>query len=152
MLHFHNFKTFSISVWSLRQKLLPGAAGWERDRMLFFFLFCCTWDPASVSLSWNEYRQSRDSNRANSAFTEVWVLRYANPVSNNYRLFRNGNQIRSKCAGASRHAPPSHTFVSVTLFFSLDTHNTLPGTRPTHQGTSDIIFVYFKIHISMIFL
>ena len=92
------------------------------------------------------------TNRTNSAFTEVWFLRYANPVSNNYRLFRNGNQITSKCAGASRHAPPSHTFVSVTLFFLLDTHNTLPGTRPTHQGTSDIIFVHFKTHISMIFL
>jgi len=79
------------------------------------------------------------SHRTNSAFTELRVLRYVNPVSDNYPFGRHKRQITSKCAGASRHTPSSHTFVSVTLFFSLDTHNKLPGTQPRARRRSIII-------------
>ena len=123
MLYFNNLKLFNFRLESPVEAVAWCRRMGERSYALFLSFFC-TWDPASFLYIEMSIGSLGISNRTNSAFTEVWLLRYANPVSNNYRLFRNGNKITSKCAGASRHGPPSHTFVSVTLFFSLDTHTT----------------------------
>ena len=97
-------------------------------------------------------RSPRFSGRANSAFTELRFSRDVNPVSTNSCFGRHRRHIASKCAGASRRAPSSDTFVSVTLFFPLDTHNTFPGTPPLIQDVRHYISTIFSFYLNDMFI